>query len=342
MKLLMLLYSATDTCSFYRSGGIAPALEKAGKHLDLQIDVKEWPTVGAVHWQLLHQYDIVMLQRAFNSGTASLCEYIRGNGIPLWLDWDDLLIDVPRENKMAYVVNFERDAIIQMAKVADIISVPTEGLRERLSKYNPNIKVIPNAFNDEIFFTARKERKVAKREKLVLWRGSNSHSADLLTVQQRVELVMEHYPDWKFFFHGFDPWFIEKKANMEHQPSEDPMFYFFKNKRRAPYVMHAPLNDTPFNRCKSLIAYQEAAYFGAPLITPDWDQWILPGALNYHDVDGYEEVLEAVLDGDVDVEFHAKMAWEHVLDTMRLSQINPLRIELITELLEKRNAKIKK
>jgi hypothetical protein len=323
MKILFLMYSNTDTCSLYRAGGIATDLQRQA---NAEIDIMQWDRT-LLNWQVLMKYDIVMMQRAFDMQALTMTKYLKLLHIPVWIDWDDLMTACPQENKMYPTISANKDNIIELAKIADVISVPTEALRTAFSGYNKNIKLIPNAFNDTFF-----KREERPRSKTVLWRGSPEHVRDLLFFMSPLNRLVEAYSDWKFRFHGLNPWMLAEWKNIEFAPVCDPFLYFRDNVKEAPLLMHVPLATSDFNLCKSNIAWIEATYFGAICIGRQWPEWMKPGILNYENENWYLTYIDEVLRGEVDTEYHVKKSWEYITDCLLLSKVNKLRVELIEEL----------
>jgi|WetSurSiteA1Bulk_404760.scaffolds.fasta_scaffold07326_4 hypothetical protein len=323
MKILFLMYSNTDTCSLYRAGGIATDLQRQAK---VEIDIFQWDKT-LLNWQVLMKYNVVMMQRAFDQQALTMTRYLKLLHIPVWIDWDDLMTDCPPENKMYPTISANKENIIELAKLADVISVPTEALRTAFSEYNKNIKLIPNAFNDTFF-----KREERPRSKTVLWRGSPEHVRDVLSFRDALNRLIEVYPHWKFRFHGLNPWMLTERPNIEFAPVCDPFLFYRDNVKEAPLLLHVPLADTPFNRCKSNIAWIEATYFGAVCIGPKWDGWDIPGIIPYENENWYLTYIDEVLRGEVDTEYHVKKSWEYITDNLLLSKVNKLRVELIQEL----------
>jgi len=330
IRLLFISPEKTDTCSFYRNGGIAPSLER--KYPDCRITVAQWNQI-TLHWQVLLGYDVVMLQRPYAKEHLSLCEYIKNLKIPLWVDYDDNLLMVPSENK-----NFElynpgtREDIKKILQAADVVSVTTEALMQAFLPHNKNIKVIPNAFND---FAFRNPPIRKGRSPLILWRGGDSHIKDILSMQGPIDQATLAFPEWQFIFMGYFPWFLrdDKRANIFSMPPNDVILYFNNTMKMFPAVVHVPLYESPFNRAKSNITYIEASYFGAATICPDWDEWKKPGALNYTTPESYFELIRAVVKREIDSQAKAAEAWDYIRTELTLSKINELRKELVNTLI---------
>ena len=331
MKILFVVWNMIDTCSLYRSGGIAPDLRKK-----LKIDIEVVPFDNEFHWANLIDYDLIMLQRPLTQMALQMSFYAKNLGIPIWVDYDDLLIDVPWESKLYERYNDQvKQTIKNIIRMADAVSVTTPLLKQELAPYSDNIHVIPNAFNDHIF---RVRELPPKRQKIIAWRGGDTHDADLMAIREPITRAFEEYPDWVFSFMGLRPRFFDEYPNVKYYPVTDPMMYFANIQSSAPVLFHIPLKDNKFNRGKSNIAYIEAAQFGSVCLVPYWEEWKLPGVIHYGDFEhSYYQAIsttitEVLADGN-SIRNKASMAWEYVNDNLRLSKINELRAELVKSLL---------
>ena len=324
-KLLFLNYRNDDACSFYRSSGIVKDLIRKGFDIDVvQIGSRTF------FWSDLLMYDIVMIQRAYTGDMIQFVKQIKMMGIKLWLDYDDNLLEIPEDNPAytRYMQKSVKDTIITLLKLADVISVTTEPLKATYAKHNPNIRVIPNAFNDSLFMRD-KQKDLPKRKPIVAWRGSDTHQKDLTTYGAVRESILK-FPKWNFLFIGYNAWFLPKKENRLFAPSTDIIWYHYSLYSAAPSVMQVPLHDSNFNRCKSSIAAIEGAFVGSAVLCPEW--WGIEGAVSYKDEKGYEDGLYGLINGHINKAEVAERTWEFVMDTLRLSKVNDLRIELINQL----------
>jgi len=323
IKILFITPSITDSCSFYRSGGISADLSRK---LNCTIDVVDWRTT--FHWQLLMGYDLVMMQRAFSNEAVNLLSYLKQMQIPVWADYDDNLMAVPPENPQFRIYGAEsRENIRKILEGADVVSVTNKALADSFADYNPNIKIIPNAFNDFLF---KNKSLNNRRAKLVLWRGGASHILDIMSQASSINKITEDFKDWQFLFLGYNPWHLAERNNLFYIDPMDVVVYFNHVKKMGPVLMQVPLQDSLFNRCKSNIAYIEATYFGALTLGPNWDDWRLPGIVHYGN---YYESMRAVLQGEIDIDVNVKIAWQYILDELSLSKVNVKRIELINSLI---------
>jgi hypothetical protein len=324
MRILFLTMDKRYAVSFYRAAGIAKDLEKK---LNCTVDTLSWNDF-LIDWPALMRYDIVMVQRGFQGAQVLLCKQVKKLGIPLWLDYDDDLFSVPPENK-AWAIYQDSEVqkdIINMLSMADVISVTTEDLKTSFSEFNDNIVVIPNAFNDIMLNV---NRILQPRSKTVLWRGSETHVYDIMIYNEVIDKFIKEHSDYSFIFMGFNPWFLSKAPNLKFVKQLEILDYFDAGLNISPSVVHVPLHDSTFNRCKSNIAFIEGTYWGATCITPEfWGK--LPGTLTYKDADSYYEALTLSLEEKPE---RNKESWNYIKKNLLSSEVNKLRVKLIKSLL---------
>ena len=320
MKILFLLYDRTEANSFYRSGGIASNLAEQTGHT---IVVERWNEYE-VQWQTLMQYDVLFMQRAFTDKALGVLRYAQSLGLKVWVDYDDNLLDVSPENKnyVYYSKQETKDVITKIIKEADAISVTTLSLKQAFEPIRSNIWLIPNALNDKI------KRTVRKRKNNVFWRGTDSHIFNLLSHGEQLNTLIETNKDWSFMFMGFYPWFVHK--DKKYVEPQDIIMYLDTIQELAPTLVHVPMNVDSFNCCRSPIAFIEGSLAGAVTVCPYW--WDVQGALKYRDANEYFNNIQAVINGDVDIEKQSRMAWEYVEDCLMLSKVNQKRKLLLESL----------
>jgi hypothetical protein len=324
-EILFLTVCSSDTCAFYRSAGVVKDLRRKTDHNITLMQMDQAP----MNWSFLTQFDLVMHQRPFSKDSLNICGYLKQCGIKLWLDYDDNLFALNPENPAYSIYNNPetQSNIKAMLGLADIVSVPTEYLRQAYSEFNKNIVIIPNAFNDSFFF--RPELK--PRTNHVVWRGPEAHIFDLMSYSKEVNQLTKDFPDWRFMFAGFSPWFLSDTNNKGHIPSLDIAIYMKTLFDMAPSCLHVPLADNMFNRCKSDIAYLEGTFAGATCVVPA--HWNVPGSLPYTDGPSYYEAIKTVIKGEIDRVAYNNISWEYIMDVLPLSKVNIERLQIINSLL---------
>jgi hypothetical protein len=329
VRILLLNPDRNHTCSFYRSGGIVNDLRR---HLDggYQMDVVAWSDI-ATDWQTIANYDIVMLQRPYHVAALTFCKHVKQMNVKVWLDYDDNLFTVAEENRAWPIFNDPnvQTTVKLLIGLADVVTVTNEDLKTCYSNLNSNIQVVPNAFNDRIFNI---NRVITDRTNTVIWRGSDTHIFDIMNYAPAINRATSEYPDFMFKYIGYHPWFLEQHSNVLFVRAMDVIDYFDTCFGYKPKLVHVPLHDNVFNRCKSNIAFIEGAYWGAACVVPEfWGE--IPGTISYKTQQEYYEGMRAILSGDVDVEKANNESWNFIKDTLLLSNVNKLRVGIIHELM---------
>lgn len=328
MKILFISPIDFDSCSFYRSAGVAPDLaEKLGCDIDV------YSAEGLkLMWPQLTKYKLVMFQRPFTKSSLELIEYVKLKmNKPIWVDFDDLITNLPETNPAYILHSSNKENIIKIISLADVVTVTTNDLRKHLLPYNKNIRIIPNAFSDWEFNT---RPLLGERGKTIIWRGGESHLFDLLRYTRVINKLIETHKEWKFVFKGYVPaMFKSEYGNLYYEELTDPYYYFGNLVSSGAIALHVPLQDNQFNRCKSNIAWIEATYAGAVTIAPAWDEWNMPGVLNYKDDDEYFNLVSKVIAGEVDTRKMVERSWSYITDKLTLSRVNELRVQVVKHLL---------
>src|SRR6185295_502627 len=234
------------------------------------------------------------MNRVFNEDHLKVCQLVKRLNKPLWLDYDDFLFDVPKDNPNYHTYMNEKahTCLIGILSLADTVSVSTRTLKALYEKeidvgngqtitLAKNVICIPNAY-DPKFHGAQVS---SNGNKLITWRGSKTHERDLMEFADPIIQFMKENKDWKIEFLGYNPWQITEQidhSQVSHSKSREPFEYMDYLKHLNPSIHIVPLHDSLFNRSKSNIAWIEATCAGAMVIAPDWDGWINTG-YNYSD-----------------------------------------------------------
>lgn len=321
-KLLTLCPIPNDATSYYRGVGPLSSIQNQGK---VELIYHDKPD-----WTVMKHCDAVFIQRPHLPEYLQYIDLAKKLKKPIWLDYDDLLTGIPDSSPARH--NYWRqevqDSIRTSLKAADIVTVSTAPLAEHWKDFASKFVVVPNAWDDELY-PDRVLRPKEKRPKL-LWRGSGGHDEDLHSVTpDLVALAKSDMFDW--FFVGQPFWLTlralqdlcaYKVANWHDLPE-----YFKMLQVLNPDIMLVPLTDTPFNRCKSNIAWIEATWAGAATVAPNWGEWVKPGVINY-DKSFHFAVLEAK-------DFAASKcaeSWAYIDSELRLSKVNELRESVLREI----------
>ena len=332
MEILFISYAREEAINFYRGHGIVANLEKMMPNDNFTL--VQWSDMPTMSWNdFMHwKYDCVFFSRPFTKDVLTFLSYAKMFGKKIWCDMDDNLLDIAPENK--YYTTYSRedvkDTIKSIVKLADAVSVTNQFLKEVYLPYNEKIFVIPNALNNDLF----KRGTLKPRKKTMLWRGSDSHIYNLMMYGEKINTLIEEFPDWNFDFIGYYPFFLSPKKGFIE--GTDIILYHQMLVNLAPSFVHAPISNDSFNRCRSFVSFLEGTFAGAACVVPDFwvstGGWQLAGGIPYHDVNSYYEAMKACLSGEVDVAKQNTISWEFICDTLTLSRVNKLRVELLKTL----------
>ena len=331
LNILFISYDLKESINFYRGSGIVANLEKMCDH---NFTIIQWSDIPTMSWhEFMHfKYDVIFMSRPYSKDVLNFLSFAKVFGKKIYIDFDDNLLDMACENKLYtyYIREDVQNTIKSIVKLADAVSVTNEFLKQVYLPYNEKIFVIPNALNNDLF----KRGTLKPRKKTVFWRGSDSHIYNLMAYGGEMAKAMEEFQEWQFCFMGFYPWFLP--ARRTFLEGTDIILYHQTIVNEAPAVFHAPINNDPFNRCRSAISTIEAAYCGAASIAPTfWTAeggWKIPGTIPYHDNESYYEALRACCSGEVDCVKQSNITYEFIQDVWTLSRVNKLRVELLKTL----------
>lgn len=325
-KIHCLIPNPSDATALYRSTGV---LSKLKHHIDCNFSFD-----NNVSWSTLAWNDILFCQRPWGKPFYSACMIAKNNNMPIWMDFDDYLLDVPEWNPAYKFFNStqDKDLFKEMLNMSDAITVTTEHLKQKFLKFNPNVFIIPNAHNDYLF----KFDYNFSTHKKIIWRGSNTHLEDFRTIVEMLRnLQSNELNDWQLNVIGDDPLKFKSIIKFKHYPPVDPIEYFIFIKELNPSIQLVPLVVNDFNKSKSNIAWIEGIYSGAVSIAPkDMVEFNRPGVFLYDDLNDFENILRESVKNPQELKQFYDAGFEFVKDKLLLSKVNELRKTLIERLMD--------
>lgn len=285
-KVLALCPNPNDATSFYR--GVFPF----SKISDLTV------IAGPMGWSKIATADVVVVQRPHSEKHLQFCRLVKLMGKPLWVDYDDNFLKVPRSSP-AYAV-YKAPAVAQnifgMLGIADVVTASTGPLAEVLKGLNPaiegNVKRIPNSIPKGLPDISM----LAKQQKTVVWRGSPTHTQDVQEQCGPINELIEEYPSWNWVFMAYHPWHIPVRENVRFVDATPVPVYFQQIMDMKPSIFMVPLHDSNFNRCKSNIAWLEATRVGAVCVAPKFEEWDYKGVLHYRKPGDFKARMKEALE----------------------------------------------
>lgn len=247
--------------------------------------------------------DIFVTQRPTHEQNL---RYIRGvreqTKAKIVIDLDDHLHALPPSNPLysIYRTGMPANKILEQSlQLCDVWTTASESM-SNANEYRKNVpraEVFENAISDGMFDAIEKQfpSDLAARPKRegqvrIGWAGSNTHTADLLSVKDAIVKVMREDESVRFVLYGyyqpaevlryFPPDLIQRfecgffsmpKASMRDLPVLEQVELFFQTYYEALAklevdVMIAPLVSNTFNNAKSPLKILESAVAGYPVV----------------------------------------------------------------------------
>lgn len=304
--------------------------------LDCDFDLRLLET-SQVDWRSLSAVNAVFMQRPYDKSHFEIASLAKLYNRPVWIDYDDDLFSVPPDNPTFQ--NYGRDEvknnIRKLCRIADVVTVSTNFLKQKLSEFNTNVITVPNAFDEKSF---NRIAPTVPRPKIINWRGSKTHQRDVFGVALEIIQLAHRYPSWTWNFIGDNLWFLTEKMPRDRTICIAPIDlinYFAFAQKLSPSIQIVPLADSPFNRSKSNIAWMEGVYAGSQTLAPDWEEWRKPGCVNYTDSKDFGSKLEKMMlkfENGSDYKLENQEAWDYIQNNLTLTKTNQTRMEILTKL----------
>lgn len=330
--------NASDPTSYWRAVG---PLSHLRRYFLPNVEFKVMPR--EVQWNDLAWLDGVFIQRPNSAKANVLCHTLEEMKIPIWMDFDDDMFNIPAGNPAFEVfANPEtRQNIERLIKRANVVTVSTPALRKLYGYLNKNISVIPNAWNFEEFPDSKRMRdQIPIYNQTVIWRGSRTHDDDLMLHLEPLYQVFSENPEWKLTFVGAPLMFVVKTLmkQMTKRCASMPalpiyQFLHFMN-HLQPSVAIVPLEKCVFNEGKSNIAWQEFSYAGSTVVAPEFGEWRRPGIQTFKTPEDLYRVLsETMKKPKEELRTINDQSWQDIRDNFNLARVNRLRAGVISKLL---------
>ncbi len=179
---------------------------------------------------------------------------------------DDLFGNLPGKHQLHNYHKREGNTRLRRAlELSDRLVVTTEPLREYYQAYVPETRVIPNALVETTWFDLPVKRRERKDKLRVGWAGAQQHLGDL----DMIQTVVAHFGtqvDWVFM--GMCPPSIHPHVKEVH-PFVSIDVYPQTLANLDLDIAIAPLEDNPFNTCKSNLRLLEYGAMGWPVVCSD-------------------------------------------------------------------------
>ena len=201
MKILLLTMNKADATSHYRAAGVLRDLVKRG----YSIDMFDWPEISLT-WPVLARYDLVWMQRPgppITGQAVNAMNYCKSLKLPVVLDFDDNLFNVPNSHENAHAFAEMRENLILLLQGAAATMVSTKCIHEDYSQFNTNVHIVPNAVPDDML-----QPFTGERSNVLLYRGMRNHIPDVYAYHQHFQKLLDD--GYKIKFMGLNPFFLNR------------------------------------------------------------------------------------------------------------------------------------
>ena len=185
-----------------------------------------------------------------------------GREVALWADG---------ENGFDIETNIRRRDLFRAAfKKSDMVTCTTPILADTFKKINPNVKVLPNLIDFDMW---TQEHEFKKNKIRIGWQGGASHYEDLYMVAPAIREIIKKHKNVTFVFFGD----MRFHGLFKDLPQDQIEWHSWVQHVAYPYKMQTlnldigicPLIDNVFNRNKSAIKYYEYSAINVPTVASD-------------------------------------------------------------------------
>lgn len=300
-----------DPSFIYRCENLGAGLRALGVKVWLG-HLSSFPWQRRFDWVVFHRPKVTWRFRLLHA-------WLRSRATGMSADFDDLIFDPAFAQYSPGVVNGQvglpetmRSFALHRAALASFaaVSVSTQPLADCIASTNgqTSVYVLPNAVHWR--WHAMPEAEVPRRDErpvIGYFPGTRSHDRDFSLVSKAISRVLDRHPEAVLSVTGPLNFTVEARANqvVHHEKVPFPRFH---ERFAGVSVNLAPLEETPFTRCKSALKVIEGAFWNVPTICsplPDAERFVGEGALLASGHKEFEANLERLL---VEPEFHAKVS----------------------------------
>lgn len=293
--------------------------------------VSELLTTESWAWGM---YDVLLCENCLTQQSAAVISIAKSYGMKVWIDIDDDKQNVPSYNAAHIVLRTKaaKELDLGAVKQADIVTVSTLAIKDVYGKFNPNIVVVPNAWNDYLF---QQPAQLAAQGSIVkvAWRGGDKHSGDLESVREPlIKFFSNSKITWRFYGAFPPPWL---RWESRHYVPFQPLFLWWKTLISArPDWLFVPLADNKFNRAKSDCSAIEANMLAgagviAPACMPEFNH---PGVIRYKDNAHLEDIFNRIVGRQIDKRQVVRDGQSYIASNRRLSELNQKRLGAILKM----------
>ena len=323
MKILYISPNPSDALSFYRG---AQPLRRLRQHHQV-----EYVQTDSLNWSTIVNCDLVFFQRPYTQEHKAVIDLCRKWKVPFVVDFDDWLYELSPDNPAFHTYNNNKEYYHHAAESAAAVMVATQDMADLyLDQHGIECEVVPNAYDDELLTP----RPINDHFKIVLWRGSNSHTQDLLSVRQGYLNLIKKHTDWQFVFINVPPWWLgENFENVKTVAPRSTIDYMAMIQQMKPAIMTHPLMDCNFNRAKSMCSWIEASHAGAAFVGPNFKEYQREGIETYEpgDSKSFFDSVDGLITEPTRILENAAKGQAAITGSLSLREVNKKRFEIFKQ-----------
>jgi GT2 family glycosyltransferase/glycosyltransferase involved in cell wall biosynthesis len=222
-----------------------------------------------------YRADLFLTQRhAIPSIAAAdaLADHAAKGGAALVFDLDDDLIDIPDAHPEAAMLRPKAAVVAHMVRRADVVRVSTPALAARVAPVARRVAIVPNALDERIWRPRGPAPRDLARPVRLLCMGTATHDADFAMIRPALEEIHRAFAGHVeldligFVASGDVPPWVRRITPPVHASRSYPGFVSWLTRAGPWDVGLAPLEDSPFNACKSAIKALDFAALGMATI----------------------------------------------------------------------------
>jgi glycosyltransferase involved in cell wall biosynthesis len=221
---------------------------------------------------LLDNCDMTIAQKFHWYGGLSLLNAQRTlyPNKPFYSEFDDHVFAINPDSPAvdSYYPGSEAEEIVkeQVVRSSGII-VSTEYLRQVFEKINPNVWVIPNAIDFQVWDALKKPKKRVDKKIRIGWAGGGSHVKDLEFILPALNNILNSHKNVEIHLLGGAPTSFLNNPRIHTQVKWHSIDKYPQAIRDLDLdIAIAPLRDNAFNRGKSNLRWLEYSALKVPTV----------------------------------------------------------------------------
>ena len=272
----------------------------------------------------LYWGDVFVFQRVSGLKISSLIDGLKQYGKKVVFEMDDLLMEIPDFLSHHRLSNSDLQFLLASMASADAISTTTQRLANKLSKFNPNVQLVPNCIHGEIISDKSPIGDATKATIVIA--STDSVTVDILL--KPVQRIKQTYGDAVQIvtIGPIAQFFKKKNISVQEYPIQG-YAEFRKLLSELPNPIGIiPLDDSVFSSCKSPIKFFDYASVGIPSLcskVPPYSDYVSHGEtgllVENNEQAWYEAISKVVEDAALRESLVAK-AREYALETHQMDK----------------------